>query len=86
MPLVEGIENVHYTGADIVELAVENNQKRFETGGSESGGEDPELGDAIAAFQEMGKGLQDPVFVQADMVEGLPTSQDGAPYDLVFVR
>lgn len=31
-------------------------------------------------------GFQGGVFVQADLVEGVPPSVDGKPYDLVFLR
>lgn len=88
MPLVSGIHNVRYTGADIVELAVENNREKFGAG-REPGDRDvdvAELGEQIADVMERGEGLRNPVFVAADLVDGLPASQDGKPFDLVFVR
>lgn len=88
MPLVSGIHTVEYTGADIVELAVENNREKFGAG-REPGDRDAdvaELGEQIADVVERGEGLRNPVFVTADLVEGLPASQDGKPFDLVFVR
>eukprot|EP00903_Cladosiphon_okamuranus_P012120 g11372.t1 len=88
MPLVTGIQNVRYTGVDIVELAVENNIKKFGAG-RERRDRDvdvDELGEEIADVMERGEGLRNPVFVTADLVEGLPESQDGKPFDLVFVR
>ncbi len=88
MPLVTGIENVRYTGVDIVELVVENNREKF---GADRETEDKEvmaaeLGLEVAETMQRGKGLRDPVFVAADLVEGLPASRDGKPFDLVFVR
>lgn len=88
MPLVTGIENVRYTGVDIVELVVENNREKFGAGRETEDKEvmAAELGLPVAEAMQRGKGLRDPVFVAADLVEGLPASQDGKPYDLVFVR
>lgn len=88
MPLVTGIKNVLYTGVDIVELAVENNIEKFGAGREPRDGDVDvaELGEEIADAMERGEGLRDPVFVTADLVEGLPESQDGKPFDLVFVR
>lgn len=83
MPLVSGIQNVKYTGADIVEVAVETNRRKF---GADIGDEDLELGEDVAAAMRRGGGLKDPVFVTADLVEGVPASPDGTPFDLVFVR
>lgn len=88
VPLVTGIQKVRYTGVDIVELAVENNREKFGSG-REAGDRDvdvAELGEQVADVMERGEGLRDPVFVTADLVEGLPASQDGKPFDLVFVR
>lgn len=88
MPLVTGIRNVRYTGVDIVELAVENNREKFGAE-REAGDRDvdvAELGEQIADAIERGEGLRDPVFIAADLVEGVPASQDGKPFDLVFVR
>ncbi|CAN0119371.1 unnamed protein product, partial [Ectocarpus sp. 4 AP-2014] len=86
MPLVSGIQNVQYTGADIVEIAVETNRNKFGSDITEIGDEDLEVGREIAAAMRRGDGLKDPAFVVADLVEGVPASQDGAPFDLVFVR
>lgn len=86
MPLVSGIQNIQYTGADIVEIAVETNRKIFGADITEIGDEDLEVGREIAAAMRRGEGLKDPSFVVADLVEGVPASQDGAPFDLVFVR
>ncbi|CAN0140512.1 unnamed protein product, partial [Ectocarpus fasciculatus] len=86
MPLVHGIQNVQYTGADIVEIAVDINREKFGMDIKGVGDEDLELGKDVAAAMRRGEGLKDPVFVVADLVEGVPASQDGAPFDLVFVR
>lgn len=88
MPLVTGIKDVQYTGADIVDVAVESNRDKFGPG-RETGDEVlevAELGEEVAAVMRRGEGLADPVFVTADLVEGVPASQDGKPFDLVFVR
>lgn len=88
MPLVTGIKNVHYTGVDIVDLAVEKNREKFSAGRIPGDREVDvaELGDEIADLMERGEGLKNPVFVTGDLVEGLPASYDGRPFDLVFVR
>lgn len=36
--------------------------------------------------EKRGEGLRDPVFVQVDLVEEVPTAQDGQAFDLIFVR
>lgn len=85
MQQVPGIENVMYTGADIAEVAVEDNRRHFElqlNAEQEGAGSDV---DAAATAPTVWR-LQDPEFVQADLVEALPASQDGKPFDLVFVR
>lgn len=90
MNLVSGIENVRYTGADISPKVIEDNRNAFD--GSIWGVKtsedvvDPELDAAVADALKRGRGLSDPVFVEADLVEELPTSPDGRPFDLVFVR
>lgn len=89
LPLVPGIENVRYTGADISELVVEDNRRKFgveQGGGGRSDGAAQELGEEVSALVEGGGGLRGPVFERADLVEGVPASEDGEPYDLVFVR
>lgn len=85
MSLVSGIEHVRYTGADISERAVEDNRIKFGIHGSAMGG-DKNGGQADADGVSAGGGVRDPVFVRADLVEGVPASQDGNPYDLIFVR
>lgn len=87
---VPGIENVRYTGADIAGLAVEDNQRKFEIQqleGGESVEQERAGSDAsAAATAKTVWRLQDPEFVRADLVEEIPASQDGNPFDLVFVR
>ena len=86
MHQVTGIENLRYTGADIAGLAVEDNRRKFEMQRMEAGANlAQEESGGGASVQTMWR-LQDPEFVQADLVEGLPASQDGTPFDLVFVR
>lgn len=90
MHQVPGIENVRYTGADIAGLAVEDNRRNFEIQQleerenveQEGAGSDA----AAAATAKTMWRLQDPEFVRADLVEEIPASQDGHPFDLVFVR
>ena len=89
MHQVPGIENVLYTGADIAELAVEDNRRKFEAQqleGRENLEQQRAGPDAAATATKTAWRLQDPEFVQADLVEELPASQDGNPFDLVFVR
>ncbi|CAM9776286.1 unnamed protein product, partial [Scytosiphon promiscuus] len=88
MPLVTGIQDVAYTGADIVDIVVESNREKFGPGRAigDEVVEAAELGEHVAAVMRRGEGLRDPVFVTADLVEGVPASQDGKPFDLVFVR
>lgn len=87
MALVGGIEGVQYTGADISEHAVETNRLKFDAGGyGLTEGFDPEVDEEIISLMEQGQGLQDPVFLVADLVEDVPASRDGRPFDLVFVR
>lgn len=92
MPLVHGIDQVRYTGADISATVVEENRRKFH-GNGEPGerywggeGEDAATTAGGAGVSTKAGGLAGAVFVQADLVEGVPPSVDGKPYDLVFVR
>lgn len=84
IPLVSGIESVDYTGADIAERAVMDN--RIKLAGEFGKLHGTDIGEEIAAVLATGGGLQEPVFVQEDLVDRLPPSPDGNPFDLVFVR
>ena len=99
MHLVRGIENVRYTGADISSSAVRDNQRKFPGGGGlgESGGGGVDSNEEVGGVgwrggqgqgqvKERAGGFLGAVFVQADLVEGVPPSVDGEPYDIVFLR
>ncbi|CAM9426803.1 unnamed protein product, partial [Laminaria digitata] len=92
MPLVRGIENVRYTGADISSNAVQENQQKFPGGGrlgERSGGDDGKAAGTNREAEEVAKragGFHGAVFVEADLVEEVPPSVDGEPYNLVFLR
>ncbi|CAM9692890.1 unnamed protein product [Ectocarpus sp. 6 AP-2014] len=81
MPLVRGIDQVRYLGADISPSIVEDNRRKFSKLQDHSGGSgDEAVGSANAG------GLHENSFIQADLVERIPPSMDGKPYDLIFVR
>lgn len=81
MPLVRGIDQAQYLGADISPSIVEDNRRKFSKLQNHSGG----TGDEDVASANAG-GLHGASFIQADLVEGIPPSIDGKPYDLIFVR
>ena len=98
MHLVRGIEKVRYTGVDISSNAVQENRRKFTRGsgsgerggdGGGGGGDDCEeagtTGEGGQGAERAG-GVEGGVFVQADLVEGVPPSVDGKPYDLIFLR
>lgn len=91
MPLVNGIDEVRYTGADISVSVVEDNRLKF-PGQADHGarykGESAKVSTTASGSGVVRRpgGFGGAVFVQADLVEGLPPSVDGIPYDLVFVR
>lgn len=76
IPYVPGIDKVRYTGADVAKIIVEDNKDKFGL----SGRGIREDRDAVVG------NLRNPVFVQADLVEAVPSSEDGSPFDLIFVR
>ncbi|CAM9411347.1 unnamed protein product, partial [Sphacelaria rigidula] len=89
MPLVKGIGNVRYTGADISATIVEDNRRKFGQVGVQAATRDSDAHQdtSLGTMDEKGdKGLRDPVFVQVDLVEEVPTARDGQPFDLIFVR
>lgn len=88
MPLVHGIDGVRYTGADISVSIVNENRRKFPppqdsegwgTGATTTGEKGRNLSRKAGGFKEA-------VFVQADLIEDVPPSVDGEPYDLIFVR
>lgn len=88
MPLVRGIDGVRCTGADISVSVVNENRRKFpppQNSEGWGGGATTTRGQGHGASRK-GGGFQEPVFVQADLVEGVPPSVDGEPYDLIFVR
>lgn len=95
MPHVRGINQVRYTGADISSTVIEENRRKFiaplRSVGQRAGDGEEGIEALMATVgpSESMKGIGgvgEPVFVQADLVEGVPHATDGRPYDLVFVR
>ena len=80
------------TGADISSSAVQENQRKFSVGGGigdRSGGSGVTVAGTTGEegkVAERAGGFQGGVFVQADLVEGVPPSVDEKPYDLIFLR
>lgn len=77
MPLVRGIDQVRYTGADISAKVLEGNWGKYPAVEA--------TGPTSTAFGT-GAGFRNAVFVQADLVDAVPLSADGGSHDLIFVR
>lgn len=88
MPLVRGIDRVRYTGADISTSIVNENRRKFPPPQNNErwGGEATTTREREHDALRRAGGFQGAVFVQADLVESVPPSVYGEPYDLIFVR